>query len=101
MPYIDSSLRNVLDSKLNDLIDEIESVCSLENREGIVNYCISTIVARSLKPQTGWRYKYLNRAHGTFLAAAQEFYRRLIAPYEDKCVEKYGDLNEYLDNDSP
>lgn len=95
MPYIKPSQRNELEDKITSLVDNI-CLASLENRSGIVNYVITTIVSRSLKPKDGWRYKWLNVAYGTFHSAASEFYRRLVAPYEDKAIDKNGDILEYI-----
>jgi hypothetical protein len=104
MPYINEEMKNritairnasveeqvdcLIDTIRNNFFDEAEF-------EGVCNYCISRIVAGVMKPNTGWRYKWLNRAYGTFLSAAAEFYRRVVAPYEDGCIEKNGDIEEY------
>lgn len=85
IPFID---------KVDDVIKHIRYI-DPEDQEGVVNYTISRIVAGSFRPDTGWRYKWLNRAYGTFLSAAAEFYRRLVAPYEDKAIAKNGDIPEY------
>lgn len=106
MPYISEKDRekNQYDSDnfhydINEYIDNIISHIKenfhIEDREGITNYCISRIIAGSMKPDEGWRYRYLNRAYGTFFSAAAEFYRRLVAPYEDECIKKNGDIPEY------
>lgn len=107
MPYINENTRNnksshgnggaairTLEENVNAVIANIRTQTS-SDRDGMCNYAISRIVAGSLKPSTGWRYKNLNRAHGTFLSAAAEFYRRIVSPYEDKCIENNGDILEY------
>ena len=109
MPYINEEMQNrecdlrswdgrcgvtCVSRQVDELVAAIKCF-DPEDREGVVNYSISRIVAGSLKPDTGWRYKFLNRAYGTFLSAAAEFYRRMVAPYEDKCIEKNGDIPEY------
>lgn len=94
MPYIDDIAQANLSSSVEAVIKSIKSQ-DLDDREGLVNYAITRIVAGSFKPETGWRYKFLNRAYGTFLSAAAEFYRRLVEPYEDKCIGKNGDIKEY------
>ena len=109
MPYISQIVPNTLRSNdvsstpllkhsVDKLIKDIQKIYSEEEREGVCNYVISRVVAGVMKPQDGWRYKWLNRAHGTFLSAAAEFYRRLVIPYEDKCILKNGDIPEYQDN---
>lgn len=95
MPYIKQHHRDHLDESIDIIIDSIDENHALDDREGVCNYVITRIVVGSLKPVTGWRYKALNRAHGTFMSAAAEFYRRLVAPYEDKCIKQNGDITDY------
>ena len=85
---------NSLEEKVDSIIKHIRTHTS-SDRDGMCNYAISRIVAGSLKPSTGWRYRNLNRAYGTFFSAAAEFYRRLMANHEDKAIEKNGDIPEY------
>lgn len=85
---------NTLSDKVDAIIEHIRTHTS-SDRDGMCNYAISRIVTGSLRPSTGWGYKNLNRAYGTFLSAAAEMYRRLIVPYEEKCIEKNGDIPEY------
>lgn len=37
-------------------------------------------------------YENLNAAYGALTAAANEFYRRLVAPYEDRKIAENGDV---------
>lgn len=95
MPYVQEADKLYLQrAGLLEVVQAIKDYPQ-EDREGVVNYTISTIVAETMKPETGWRYKWLNRAYGTFHSAATEFYRRLVAPYEDNCIEKNGDISSY------
>ena len=93
MPYLDQETRDKFffapphSPSEVDLIEQVVKVIRNlpeDGREGACNYAISRIVAQSMKPASGWRYFALNRAFGTFLSAGQEFYRRLVVPYEDK-----------------
>ena len=104
MPYIldyfrqyqvDNHSYPCLQEHIDGLVENIRTTFDDDNYEGVCNYVISRVVAGVMKPENGWRYKWLNRAHGTFLSAAAEFYRRVVAPYEDKCVLKNGDIEEY------
>lgn len=107
MPYIsEASKKSTVNSKLVqatfeekvDAVIEQIRVFNLDDREGLCNYAISRIVSESLKPQVGgWKYKHLNRAYGTFLSAAAEFYRRRVVPYENRTAEKNGDIYETND----
>lgn len=90
----DCAALRTLEENVNAIIVNIRTQTS-SDRDGMCNYAISRIVAGSLKPSTGWRYKNLNRAYGTFLSAAAEFYHRLVRPYEEKCIISNGDLPEY------
>jgi hypothetical protein len=94
MPYIRQDFREFVKNDLNNLLICIDC-CSEYEREGVVNYCITRIVARGLRPKSGWRYGSLLRAYGTFHAAAAEFYRRLVGPYEDGAGRRSGDIPEY------
>lgn len=106
MPYIKKEIQkssvalpsfgtcDELSTKVDQLIAHIKTF-DIEDREEICNYAISRIVAGSLKPSAGWKYKNLNRAYGTFFSAASEFYRRLMENHEDRAIEKYGDILEY------
>lgn len=102
MPYINEEMRSrdnneeySLESQVTDLIHLIRQTYNEDEYEGVCNYTISRLVAGVMKPNTGWRYKWMNRAYGTFLSAAAEFYRRVVGPYEDKAIEKNGDIPEY------
>lgn len=95
MPYITKDNRKILDYHLDALIDDINSHFLLDDREGILNYTISRLVASCMKPKSGWRYSNLARARAVFTEAGAEFTRRLIRPYEDEAIEKNGDIPEY------
>lgn len=111
MPYIKDIDRNKFvtdncdteregedDHTLNNVIEILQNhLQSLpdDQKEGCANYIITRVVAGGLKPAGGWRYMWLNRAYGTFFSAAGEFKRRLVDIYEDRCIEKNGDISEY------
>lgn len=107
MPYVNDEMKkrfwcasyendsSRLSERVDDLIAHIKTQFEEDELEGVCNYTISRIVAGVMKPNTGWRYKWLNRAYGTFLSAAAEFYRRTVGPYEDDCIKKNGDIPEY------
>src|SRR3972149_3470230 len=94
MPYVNRATRPRLDAAKATLIREILDLPE-DERDGAVNYCISEIFSYSLRPRTGWRYRSLQYAYGVFFAAAAEFYRRLVAPYEDTAIAKNGDVPVY------
>jgi hypothetical protein len=94
MPYIDDFHRNRLEPHLERLLDQL-SIIADEDRDGVLNYVVTRIVARTLSSR-GWRYRTIARAIAVFEAAKLEFYRRVAAPYEDKAIAKNGDINEYM-----
>lgn len=104
MPYIAEDDRKILDKAIQTIVDRTRLIVARDEQgapDGICNYVISRIVAASMKPDRGWRYWTLGRALLVFEAAKLEFYRRLVAPYEDKAKLKNGDIPEYRDSDIP
>lgn len=86
MPYISQEQRNHIDIEITELIRKIrqsDEIWGQGSVDGILNYSITRIVGESLKPVDGWRYWILARAYAVFMAAGAEFYRRLLAPYEN------------------
>lgn len=81
MPYIRSYLRRLLDTKNKfavapgDLNYQITKLC--------VDYC------NRRKPHD---YTLYNEVMGALECAKQEFYRRMVVPYEDKKIEENGDV---------
>lgn len=97
MPYIHQGSRSDLESSIKRLADDIEFYYDDNDGglDGVLNYAVTELVARTMKPKTGWRYFNLHRAYGVFFAAAAEFYRRLVAPYEDRAMRLNGDISAY------
>lgn len=78
MPYITQDRRTALvwDDKLSI---------------GDVNFLITNQLQEYLE-QEGLSYKTLNEIIGVLECAKQEFYRRVVVPYEDKKKEENGDV---------
>ena len=96
MPYIKQELRDKLDGRLNELLGTINVVADEDTIEGILNYCITTLLdAIPAAEQSAWRYKHINRVEGLLGCVAKEFYRRKAGDYEDLAIEKNGDLPIY------
>src|SRR6266403_4176194 len=95
MPYVNKEIRRQTRAPLTTLIDYVKELPD-NARDGALNYLISELVGNAFRPAGGWRYHYLHRAYGVFLAAGAEFYRRLVAPYEDKAIENNGDITAYV-----
>ena len=98
MPYITQETRKDLDCHVNALSDAIEqtSRSDLHAFIGILNYTISTLVCQVLNKKFGkLRYWHSPVIRGVLADVADEFYRRVMTPYEDKQILNNGDLPEY------
>ena len=96
MPYVKNEYRYELSNSLNKLRNTIIKL-SEKDVCGILNYVITdllTVVPDQLNDGT-WNYSTINSAVGVLECAKQELYRRLAAPYEDKCINRNGDVSIY------
>lgn len=59
---------------------------------GELNFLFSSIISQYLENRGDERYYVYNEIIGALECAKMELYRRLIAPYEDKSIEKNGDV---------
>jgi len=87
MPYIHESRRGKLDLYLT-MIDE---ACT---DVGSYVYCMTRIATMLGRPGQ-WEelsFRRLNEAIGALECTKLEFYRRMVAPYEDKRCEENGDV---------
>ncbi|MBM3260989.1 hypothetical protein FJY93_01080 [Candidatus Kaiserbacteria bacterium] len=85
MPYIPQSDRTKFDDAITTLKPE---------KAGELNYIISRLCADYIA-RMGKKYATLNEVMGVLTCAASEFYRRLIAPYEDEKIKSSGDIAGY------
>jgi len=83
MPYITQNDRYKFDVALIAL-PRIETA-------GELNYLI-TQLARKYILDHGLRYEHINAIRGALVCVGDEFYRRVIAPYEDKKIAENGDV---------
>jgi len=58
---------------------------------GELNFCLTTIVQDYLK-RVGKRYQNMNDIIGALEGCKIEFYRRVVAPYEDTKIKENGDV---------
>lgn len=100
MPYIPQKERE----KLNPLIDELAEKIVWQAKEcghdgafgGVLNYVCTRLALKIIKLQFGkLRYWIIAETVGVFKNIADEFYRRIAAPYEDKQIAKNGDVDLY------
>lgn len=83
MPYIDPVNRIVIDRSMEILLDLV-----VDLHPGEVNYVITRILL-AWGPK---RYTDMEAVLGRLEAIKLEFYRKLVAPYEDKKALENGDV---------
>ena len=90
MPYINKegpAGRKHWDPLIQPLIQDLKKLPP-EEVDGVVNY----IVTKILKKTYPARYYHYNKAIGVLECIKQEFYRRVVAPYEDTKMQETGDI---------
>lgn len=87
MPYIKREDRAKLDEHINSLIEALKQF-PLENLDGALNYCFTRLLKALYPP----RYFNYNRAIGVLESCKLEFYRRMVAPYEDRKILENGEV---------
>ena len=90
MPYIVKEEREKIDTFLVDLINSLDDT---DFSVGTMNYIFSTLCLGYIEKH-GVRYKNMNDIIGALECTKQEFYRRVVAPYEKQAIEKNGDIFE-------
>ena len=100
MPYIKQELREELEYPLNTLSGHLESMLidKKEDRAGILNYVITSLIDSVYGPLKDAKYKDYNEAIGMLECCKLEFYRRGVAPYEDLKERENGSV---LDSNFP
>jgi len=86
MPYIKQKDR----SKYDAIAAHAWMVLPDEDWEGDLNYLITQIISHLWRGSP--KYKTACRIRGTLTDVRDEFYRRVVAPYEDKKKEENGDV---------
>jgi hypothetical protein len=101
MPYIKPERRKILDVGFNQLLDAFFALESLSKGKGDEPYIfdgdVNYVITRLIDRMYGGRfthYEMLNRGFGVLEAVKMEFYRRRVAPYEDKKAKENGDVFE-------
>ena len=87
MPYIKQHERPELDKLLEPFIEHIKSL-PVEDQDGALNYSVTKII-KHVYPM---KYFHINRALGVLTAILQEYYRKLVTPYEEKKISENGDV---------
>jgi len=86
MPYITQAERQVFERALTDLGEGINTAGA-----GTLTYLLS-MVCRMWVLDTDYRYEDLNAVIGALETTKQEFYRRMLVPYEDAKIAENGDV---------
>lgn len=102
MPYIKPEIRKNLNPEIENLVEKIVEEAKNDDPKisfaGILNYTFTTITLQTVKKLFGqMRYWIIASLVGLFHNIADEFYRRLGALYENKQMEKNGDLDAFND----
>ena len=95
MPYIPPEDRPDYDEAIRQLAELLHDHPA-EKRKGHANYVITQILrgAWGVQHDTGAAYSNYADIIGTLECAKHEMYRRWVVPYEDKAIEKNGDLSD-------
>ncbi len=104
MPYIAQKDREDLDPLIDELATRIVVHAKQHGYEGafagLLNYVATRLALKIVRTQFGkMRYWIIAIITGTFKNVADEFYRRLAAPYEDKQIKKNSDVDLYQEYD--
>jgi hypothetical protein len=102
MPYIAPQHRQELDALIDELAGRLVQVADSMNHEaafaGLLNYTCTRLALKIMRQRFGrLRYWLIALITGTFHNIADEFYRRLAAPYEDQQMAKNGDVDLYAE----
>lgn len=84
MPYIRQEQRHDIDIL-------VDALAPLLKDPGRMNYAISRLIHRTVERE-GQSYDCFNAILGVLDAVAKEFYRRVVAPYEERKMEQNGDV---------
>ena len=100
MPYIAPKDRKKFDPIIDELAEKIVEEAKSYNYDGafagLINYTCTRLTLRVIKTLFGkMRYWMIATVVGTFHNVAEEFYRRVGIPYEDKQIKQSGDVDLY------
>ena len=100
MPYIAPKDRKQFDPLVDRLAEQIIKEAKEHKYDGafagLINYVCTRLTLKVIKLLFGQiRYWIIATVVGTFNNIAEEFYRRLGIPYEEKQIKKSGDVDLY------
>ena len=102
MPYIPMKHRQALDPLIDKLaLQIVHEAQALEYDgafAGLLNYTCTRLALKVVRQQFGtMRYWIIAILTGTFKNIGDEFYRRIALPYENRQIEKSGDVDLYME----
>lgn len=100
MPYISPKHRQTLDPLIDRLaLQIVHEAQGLEYDaafSGLLNYTCTRLALKVVRHQFGpMRYWIIALLTGTFKNIADEFYRRVAVPYENRQIEESGDVDMF------
>jgi len=91
MPYIPQKDRDRYDKEVDAIVDKLVALENNQLVKGHHNYIMYTL-ALKLVEKIGIKYATLQDIVGTFDCCKMEFYRKVIADYEEKAITLNGDV---------
>jgi hypothetical protein len=100
MPYVKAEHRIALDPAIRELAERLSDVARSLPEEtafaGLLNYACTSLAIQVVHARFGrLRYGVIATVTGVFKNVADEFYRRVGVPYEDRQIAKNGDVPLY------
>jgi hypothetical protein len=100
MPYIAPQYRERLDGLIDALAQGLVQEAQQQDYDaafaGLLNYTCTRLALKVVRQQFGpLRYWLIALITGTFKNIADEFYRRVAVPYEDRQLAQSGDVDLY------
>lgn len=90
MPYIKQEDRKKFDSLIEDVVDALTDHGFANHKPGELNYFVSRVITEIFRKNPS--YTLGNSIDGTLGCIEKEFYRRILAPYEDSKIKENGDI---------
>ncbi|MBI1975210.1 MAG: hypothetical protein HYS57_02505 [Parcubacteria group bacterium] len=104
MPYVEQKDREKLDPLIDELAGRVVEAAKAHGYDGafagLLNYVATRLALKIVRIQFGkMRYWIIAVITGTFKNVADEFYRRVAIPYENKQIKKNSDVDFYREYD--
>lgn len=90
MPYIKQQDRRTIENMIG-ISKNFKDIGTFVENAGELNYVITSIIHGYFE-QNGGRYQQANDIIGALEGAKLEFYRKIVAPYEETKIKENGDV---------